>query len=100
MHGLVQISLAARKQGVSDRGVWFAIEEGLGRGKKLYLLSSEELVWLKWAFDGQQKQGTPVFHDILSSLLREDLPQMGQPLMLDLFYACRHSNAGKTNLQS
>lgn len=70
VHQLVQLSLAARGQGVEDKVLWYAIESGFQRGKKLYLLSTEELVRLKWAFDGKTKQGTPIFHDILSSLLR------------------------------
>ena len=64
-----------------------------------YRLSKEELVKLKWAFDGKVKQGTPIFHEILSSLLREDLPTMSKDLLFSLFYACRHSNSGQINLQ-
>lgn len=62
VHQLVQLTLAARNQGVEDMALWYAIENGFQRGKKLYLLSPEELVRLKWAFDGKLKQGTPVFH--------------------------------------
>ena len=62
-------------------------------------MSSEELLKLKWAFDGKQKQGTPVFHDVLSSLLREDLPTLDKETLLRVFYACSHSNPGRTNLQ-
>jgi len=47
---------------MGDREIWYQIEDKLGRGKKLYLLSSEELVKLKWAFDNKNKQGTPIFH--------------------------------------
>ena len=59
---LVELSILARRQELEDKELWFKIEEGLGRGKKLYLLNSEELVKLKWAFDNKVKQGTPIFH--------------------------------------
>lgn len=91
--------MAARWQGLEDKEIWYWIEEGLQRGKKLYLLSSEELLKLKWAFDGEPKQGTPLFHEILASLLREDLPTLDKNTLLRVFYACRTSNGGQTNLQ-
>jgi hypothetical protein len=77
VHQLVEAAVAARRQEGTEGELWFAIEEGFKRGKALYLLSSEELVRLKWAFEGQGgKQGTPQFHEILSALLRGDLPTM------------------------
>jgi hypothetical protein len=71
----------------------------LGRGNKLYLLSPEELIKLKYAFDGHVKYGTPLFHEILASLLKEDIPKMDANQLVHLFFACRHSNSGFTNLQ-
>jgi hypothetical protein len=72
----------------------------------LYLLSSEELIKLKWAFDGLnkqespvKKQGTPQFHEILSSLLREDLPKMNGDQLVNLFYASQYSLIGFNNIQ-
>ena len=41
VHELVRLSVAARWQKMRERELWFLIEEGLGRGKKLYLLSPE-----------------------------------------------------------
>lgn len=76
VHALVELSVAARHQEIANGEIWFQIEHGFQRGKNLYHLSSEELVKLKWAFDHKIKQGTPVFHEILSCLLREDLPTM------------------------
>jgi len=37
----VQISLKARAEGLDDGSLWFLIEEKLGRGHKLHLLSSD-----------------------------------------------------------
>jgi hypothetical protein len=79
--------------------LWFAIEERFERGKKLYLLNSGELIKLKFAFDGDTKYGTPTFHEILASLLREDLGKMNGIELMNLFYASRHANPGITNLQ-
>ena len=54
---------------------------------------------MKYAFEGHVKVGTPLFHEILSSLLSEDVPKMNLKQLLHLFYACRHANPGRTNLQ-
>jgi hypothetical protein len=47
---------------MSDGEIWFAIERRFDRGHKLHLLDSDELIKLKYAFDGLQKYGTPIFH--------------------------------------
>lgn len=99
LHELVEISLKARKEGQLDGSLFFAIETRFDRGHKLHLLNSDELIKLKYAFDEHQKYGTPIFHEILSSLLREDVPKMNSVQLRNLFHACRHSNPGKTNLQ-
>lgn len=54
---------------------------------------------MKYAFDGLIKYGTPKFHEILSALLNEDACKMSKDELVKLFYACRYSNQGKTNLQ-
>ena len=95
---VAELCLKARQDGAPGE-VWFAIEERLARGNKLYLLTSEQLIKLKYAFEGHVKAGTPLFHEILSSLLSEDIPKMSASQLLHLFYACRHANPGRTNLQ-
>lgn len=99
VHRLVELAVAARHQEVADGEIWFQIESALGRGRKLYLLSSEELIRLKWAFDNRTKYGTPAFHEVLADLLREDVPKLSKDALMSLFYACRHSNSGSLNLQ-
>ena len=99
VHKLVELSVAARHQNVEDGEIWFQIEAALGRGRKLYLLSPEELIRLKWAFDNRTKYGTPTFHEILADLLREDLPKLSKDALMSLFYACRYANFGNINLQ-
>jgi hypothetical protein len=63
------------------------------------LLNSDELIKLKYSFDGLQKYGTPLFHEILAALLQEDAPKLNKLQLTSLFYACRFSNPGKTNVQ-
>jgi len=99
LHQLVEICLKARESGISDGGIWFAIEKRFDRGHKLNLLNSDELIKLKYAFDGLQKYGTPIFHEILGALLQEDAPKLNKHQLTSLFYACRFSNPGKTNVQ-
>jgi hypothetical protein len=36
----------------------------------------------------------------LAALIREDIPKLAVNDLVHLFYACRHSNGGQTNLQS
>lgn len=91
--------LRARHQGVDDAKMWWAIEEGFERGMVFHKLSPQELISIKWAFCGRRKFGTPQFHTVLADLLREDLPSMDHHQMVSLFYACWHSNAGRTSLQ-
>ena len=91
--------MKARHDGVSDGTIWFAIEEKLERGHKLHHLNPQQLIKLKYAFDGHAKQGTPLFHEILASLLKEDVPKLDINDLLHLFYSCRHANPGLTNIQ-
>lgn len=93
------MSVKARHEDISDGTIWFAIEEKLDRGHKLHLLTPQQLIKLKFAFDGHKKQGTPLFHEILSSLIREDIPHLPVNDLIHLFIACRFSNGGQTNLQ-
>lgn len=65
---IAELCLKARQDGAPGE-IWFAIEERLARGNKLYLLTSKQLIKLKYAFEGHVKAGTPLFHEILSSLL-------------------------------
>ncbi len=56
------MSLKARHDDISDGTVWFNMEEKLERGRKLYLLTPQQLIKLKYAFDSHHRQGTPIFH--------------------------------------
>lgn len=59
---MVDISLKARHDNITDGIIWFSIENKLERGHKLHLFEPDQLIRLKYAFDGQTKFGTPVFH--------------------------------------
>lgn len=65
----------------------------------MHNLSADELISLKYAFDGRQKYGTPKFHQVLCDLLNEDVPTMSKQSLIHLFYACRYSNPTKINPQ-
>ena len=87
---IAELCLKARQDGAPGE-IWFAIEERLARGNKLYLLTSEQLLKMKYAFEGHSKAGTPGFGTSIRSLeLAISLPSIDC-----LFYRQMQYSKGK-----
>lgn len=99
MKAIVEISLLLRSQNAKKPELYYKLENKFKSGDKFHLLNSSDLIKLKFSFDNLTKYGTPKFHDVLASLLKEDISTMNKGQLIDLFFAGRYSNPGKTSVQ-
>ena len=73
-----------------DRSAFYQIEKKLER--IFHIISDNDLINLKYAFQQSPKMGSPNFNIILTDILTEALPQLNKEQLIHLFYANRHDN--------